>query len=110
MVEWSRDVEYADNKGSSHSLNVHVPGGGMVEIAVRLGPLDTIQTAPTLSRQSLVPCCFSVVGFGPAYLDFAPECCHWYSCFPVQDSLGYASHPFRENGGSVIVEPVSLLV
>ena len=51
-------------------IPLNVRGGGMVEIAVRLRPLDTIKTAPTLSRRSLVPCCFSVVGFGPAYLGF----------------------------------------
>ena len=87
---------------------MNVCGGGKVEIAVRLGPLDTIQTAPILSRRSLVPCCFSVVGFGLAYLDFAPG--YWYSCFPVQDNLGYGPHPFTENGRSVIIGLESLLV
>ena len=68
-------------------IPLNVRGGGMVEIAVRLRPPDTIQTVLTLSRRLLVPCCFSVVDFGPAYLGFV--------VLPRSSATGTLISPFK---------------
>ena len=76
---------YEDNQDSSHSFEKYVAAEWW--IAVRLRPLDAILTAPTLSRRSLVPCCFSVVGFGLAYLGFV--------VLPRSSATGTPISPFK---------------